>query len=137
MNSWWNVIIARRTVCPTCDCGYNFLVNDLKCDINRHPILTISKTEIDLCIYSIQKIQTLEQFDLLRKILRERLGVTFHLNGRWQMRVDKTPWICQSIWSRIKNASERLFPQEEIMDLSSPKGKLLVSILDRGSLFDS
>ncbi len=109
-----------------------------KPDIERYPILTTSINELNICLHSIKMIESVAQFDAMRQILQERYQIHFRLNGKWEMIVERAPWICQSIRSKIKSASQTLFPRDEVFapsHIRSSKRELLKTILDRDSLF--
>ena len=130
--------LTRRTICPTCDCWYRQLIEMENPDFERYPILTTSNNELNICLHGIKTIENVVQFDAMRKILQERYQIHFRLNGRWEMIVERAPWICQSIRSKIKSASQTLFPRDEVFapsHIRSSKRELLKTILDRDSLF--
>lgn len=83
-----------RKPCPShlCNCGYYNLVSDqsetcVDPDIQRYPGFGITKMQERIITEKIERITTLDQFYVIREVLRKEYRITFLVEPKGRMKI--------------------------------------------------
>lgn len=124
----------RGGPCPSnvCDCGYYGLtapgLSSQIFDVSaaEYKGLTIARNEVVQMVAQIGEISTPNDYDTLRNKIREDYRITFRLQTNGDPQIDKVHGLCRKTRDKVRRAFRDLFEKDS---------KLLISILDRDSLF--